>query len=78
MACINEKGIVLASKSEEINMDEYEKEDMNENRKLSHILFRPLNLLTEREKEWVHPLPEGEVMKKLHQNPLIINRMLSH
>ena len=61
MACINEKGIVLASRADELKEDEYEDELREENRKFSHIIFRPLNYLLERETEIVHRLPEGEV-----------------
>jgi len=60
MATMNEKGIVLASRAEEVREDEYEDDLKDETRKFSHIIFRPLNYQLEEKKEWVHALPKGE------------------
>lgn len=61
MATMNEKGIILASKVDETGDDEYEDEFKGENRKFSHIIFKPLNFRVEEKKDWIYRLPEGEV-----------------
>jgi hypothetical protein len=61
IAALNEKGVILANQIEYTREDEYENELKGDEKKLSHIMFRPLNYQVEEKKEWIITLPKEEV-----------------
>jgi len=60
MGVLNNCGAILASKGDEENFDEYEKED----KKHSTIQFKPIHVWTTL-KEWQYTLPQGENVENL-------------
>lgn len=67
IATLNERGVVLASRVEEEGEDDYEDEFKTEERKYSHVRFKPFHPIFEAPKEWNYRLPEGEVICPLKE-----------
>jgi hypothetical protein len=65
MGILNNCGCVFARKSEEDNMDEYEKDEkMDDNKKKSMIQFKPIHTWTNL-KDWFYFLPNGESVENM-------------